>query len=113
MDDMTMPGNDPQSPRGDATREALLVTAIEVFGREGFHAASTRAIAQEAAVNQALIGYHFRNKKGLYLAAFEHMAERIAERLGPAIAAVDAMLERPEPDLDSTARRATWRCCFR
>lgn len=83
--------------RGDATREALIVTAIEVFGRQGFHAASTRQIAQEAGVNQALIGYHFRNKDGLYLAAFEFMSARIGERLAPAVQAIEAELDRPAP----------------
>lgn len=79
-------------PRGDATRDALLATAVEVFGQVGFHAASTRAIARQAAVNQALIAYHFRNKEGLYLAAFAHMAARIKERIGPVAEAVRADL---------------------
>ena len=82
--------------RGDATRDALLVTAIDVFGQVGFHAASTRAIARQAAVNQALIAYHFRNKEGLYLAAFAHMAARIKERIGPVAEAVRADLARDD-----------------
>jgi TetR/AcrR family transcriptional regulator, regulator of cefoperazone and chloramphenicol sensitivity len=84
--------------RGDTTRVALVRAAIEVFGRDGFEAAGTRSIAHAAGVNPALIGYHFRGKPGLYLAALEHIAEQVGARLGPLAEAIDAELsaERAE-----------------
>jgi AcrR family transcriptional regulator len=82
--------------RGDATREALISAAIAVFSREGFHAASTRAIAEAAGVQQALIGYHFRGKEGLYLAVFEHIAGQLEARLGPVIQTIEKTLAKPE-----------------
>lgn len=94
-----------QPPRGDATRDSLIATAIEVFSRQGFHAASTRAIAEAAGVNQALIGYHFRSKDGLYVAAFEHIADRIRERIGPTASAIEAVLAAPDDAADPQARR--------
>ena len=75
---------DSQEPRGDATREALIRAGLELFSKLGFHAASSRALAEAAGVNQALIGYHFGGKKGLYLAVFEHIGEAVGSRLGPA-----------------------------
>ncbi|MFT7177522.1 MAG: AcrR family transcriptional regulator, partial [Halioglobus sp.] len=63
--------------RGEKTREALLTAAMDAFGRAGFDAASNRAIADSAGVNQALIGYHFGGKRGLYLAMFEHISEQM------------------------------------
>ena len=57
--------------RGDQTRSALIKAALAEFADKGFHAASTRLIAQSAQVNQALIGYHFGSKEGLYLAVLE------------------------------------------
>jgi AcrR family transcriptional regulator len=81
--------------RGDATREALISAAIAVFSRDGFHAASTRAIAEAAGVQQALIGYHFRGKEGLYLAVFEHIAGQLEGRLGPVIDAIEETLAKP------------------
>jgi AcrR family transcriptional regulator len=39
--------------------------AIRILGRDGMKALTTRAIAQEAGVNQALINYHYRNKSNL------------------------------------------------
>lgn len=86
--------------RGDATREMLVASATEAFARVGFHAASTRAIAEAAGVNQALIGYHFRNKDGLYLAVFEHIAENISGHIAPI---VEAMESRLSPDADQNA----------
>ncbi len=74
--------------RGDGTREALLAAAVMVFGRDGFHAASTRAIAEEAGANLALIGYHFGGKQGLYLAVFEWIAERLGAMIQPTAEAV-------------------------
>jgi AcrR family transcriptional regulator len=74
--------------RGDSTREALVRAAIEAFGHDGFAAASTRAIAQAAGVNQALIGYHFGGKPGLYRAALEHIAAAVERRMGPVVAGI-------------------------
>lgn len=79
--------------RGDATREALLTAAIEVFGRDGYDAASTRSIAQAAGANQALIGYHFRGKSGLYHAALEHIVAQVRARLGALVAQVESELD--------------------
>lgn len=69
--------------RGDQTREALIKAALRVFGHSGFDAASTRAIARQAGVNQALIGYHFGGKKGLYLGVFEYMLEQMQLHMAP------------------------------
>ncbi|MFK8048451.1 MAG: CerR family C-terminal domain-containing protein [Halioglobus sp.] len=62
--------------RSEKTRDALLNAAVNVFGKAGYDAASNRAIAEAAGANQALIGYHFGGKRGLYLAVFEHITEQ-------------------------------------
>jgi AcrR family transcriptional regulator len=82
--------------RGDSTREALVKAAIETFGRDGFAAASTRAISEAAGVNQALIGYHFGGKPGLYLAALKFIADSVTARMGPLVAAIETELGRGE-----------------
>lgn len=81
--------------RGDVTKESLIVAAIPVFGRDGFHATSTRALAEAAGVNQALIGYHFGNKDGLYLAIFEHIARQIKHRIGPVADEIEKQMGEP------------------
>jgi AcrR family transcriptional regulator len=63
-----------QDTRSERTKLQLIEAAIEVFGRIGFEAASTRELCQVAKVNQAAIPYHFGGKRELYLAAAEHIA---------------------------------------
>jgi AcrR family transcriptional regulator len=82
--------------RGDATRHALLESATRVFARYGYDGASSRTLASEAGVNQALISYHFGGKEGLYLAVFEEMERRLLAQLMPDIAGVLAELESLE-----------------
>ena len=81
--------------RGESTRDALLVAATEVFAREGFGSANLREIAQAAEVNQALIGYHFHGKEGLYHAVFERMVSQMQAALSPAMSQIDRVLEDP------------------
>ncbi|MCB1748685.1 MAG: CerR family C-terminal domain-containing protein [Gammaproteobacteria bacterium] len=94
----------PRPERGDATREALLGAAVTVFARDGFDAARTRTIAAAAGVNQALIGYHFGNKAGLYRAVFEHLAAAIETHLQPARATLAAELGQGTPGRPGRAR---------
>jgi AcrR family transcriptional regulator len=76
-----------QRDRGAETRAELVGAALDVFGRLGFEGASTRAIAKAADANLAAIVYHFGGKEALYLAVAEHVADSIAGRIGPTIAA--------------------------
>jgi AcrR family transcriptional regulator len=85
------------TPRGDATRDALVEAATEVFARDRFRSANLREIAGLAKVNPALVGYHFRNKEGLYLAVFERMVGQLREIAAPWLAAMDAALAADAP----------------
>jgi len=86
--------------RGDATKHALVTTAIAIFGRDGFDAASTRAISKAAGVNQALIGYHFGGKTGLYDAALSYIAENVSARIGPLLGVIESELPAGDADTD-------------
>jgi len=87
--------------RGDVTRQALITTAIAIFGRDGFDAASTRAISKAAGVNQALIGYHFGGKPGLYATALKHIAENIGARIGPLLSDIESDLSARQNETDT------------
>jgi TetR/AcrR family transcriptional regulator, regulator of cefoperazone and chloramphenicol sensitivity len=67
--------------------DRLLDTAIDQFGRKGIEGASTRAIATAAGTTMSSITYHYGGKHGLYLAAARHIADRLGERMAPALAA--------------------------
>ena len=56
----------------------LLDIAIREFSLKGLEGASTREIAQAAGTVMSSITYHYGGKEGLYLAAADHIAERMA-----------------------------------
>lgn len=55
------------------TRERIIEVAGEIFGVEGFKAATIRKIAEAANANVASINYHFRDKDGLYAEVLEEI----------------------------------------
>ncbi len=77
---MTPRRADSETPdaRGEAARQALIIAALEVFGRYGFDAASVRDICDRAVANVAAVNYHFGSKQGLYLAVAEFLANGMA-----------------------------------
>ncbi|MDX6718390.1 MAG: hypothetical protein QOJ63_644 [Solirubrobacteraceae bacterium] len=54
-----------------ASRQALLKAADELFDERGYDAATIRDIGQRAAVDPALIARYFGGKEGLYLATLQ------------------------------------------
>jgi len=96
MNDTSTPSD--RGDRGDTTRRALIEAALVEFARDGFHAASTREIARSSGANQALIGYHFGGKEGLYLAVFQFIAEQIQARVGSAIVPIETYLAELRDD---------------
>jgi AcrR family transcriptional regulator len=66
--------------------DRLLDIAVKEFGSSGLDGASTRGIAAAAGTAMSSITYHFGGKEGLYLAAADHIAERmgrITDDAGP------------------------------
>jgi AcrR family transcriptional regulator len=58
-------------------RAQLIDAAVTEFAANGFHAASTTAIAKRAGISQPYVYALFPNKHELFLAANEHVVERI------------------------------------
>lgn len=56
-----------------STKNRILESAGEIFGKKGFKDATIRRIAKDAGVNIAAINYHFRDKEGLYRAVLEEV----------------------------------------
>jgi AcrR family transcriptional regulator len=81
----------------EATREALLAAATELFAELGFAGATVDAIAVRARVNKAMINYHFVGKHGLYTAIlkrdFGWALERLSDLTSESVGA-DAKLAR-------------------
>src|SRR4051812_29488862 len=69
----------------EATKQALLAAAVEVFAQRGFDGATTKEVATRAGVNEGLIQRYFGGKAGLLQAIVGNMCgERLtACRMAP------------------------------
>lgn len=54
-----------------AKRQDIIDTAIQLFGKHGFHATGIDRIAEEAKVSKKTMYHHFRSKEELILAALK------------------------------------------
>jgi AcrR family transcriptional regulator len=91
--------------RKTRTREELIQAAERLFSRDGFHATSLDALADEAGYTKGAVYSNFASKEDLFFAVYERRAaaavryvERTLRELGPA-----AALERMA--VDTAARR--------
>ncbi|HVU34217.1 MAG TPA: TetR/AcrR family transcriptional regulator [Opitutaceae bacterium] len=82
-----MQSTTPRSPSD--THQRLLDAAARVFAQYGLAGATTRAIAEEAGVNEVTLFRHFQSKDRL-------LAEVVGRNFGPAATAADA--DTPPPD---------------
>jgi AcrR family transcriptional regulator len=78
----------------DERREALIEAATPIFAAEGFHAASTVAIAEAAGISQAYVFRLFPKKVDLFLACCERNRRRMLDTFRDA---VDSRPEGQEP----------------
>jgi AcrR family transcriptional regulator len=60
---------------GEERREMIIEAAQRVFADKGFHGTTTRELAGEAGVSEALIFKHFPNKEAIYKAMLAHCHE--------------------------------------
>ncbi|NUW31803.1 TetR family transcriptional regulator [Nonomuraea sp. SMC257] len=76
--------------RGEATRRRLLEAAVPLIGEAGWHAVTTRMVAQRAGVAPGVVHYHFASVTDLLIAAsvgftrgmLDRFARELAERPG-------------------------------
>jgi len=54
-----------QRVTGTERRKQIIRVATELFARQGFKATTTRQIAQQARINEAIIFRHFPHKEDL------------------------------------------------
>jgi AcrR family transcriptional regulator len=83
----------------DATRQAIVRAAEEVFAHADFHEVLTDDIAARAGIGKGTLYRYFRSKEELYLAA-------IGEGLAELHATVTQVLQEPSPLPQTVARLA-------
>ncbi len=69
----------------------LIAAGIDLFGLHGLEGVGTRALAEAAGAQMSAITYYHGGKSGLYLACARDIAERMGERLLPALAESDGV----------------------
>ncbi len=84
-------------PRGEETKQRIICSAIEIFGRQGFAGTSTRDIAAAARVNTPAIQYYFCGKFGLYNACIDQLTDNVCRRITPAVTACQASIDAAAP----------------
>jgi AcrR family transcriptional regulator len=65
----------------EVTRERVILAAIDCIYRDGFHAAHTNRIAEEAGVSWGVLQYHFGDKDGLLQAVIDYIFDDFARTL--------------------------------
>src|ERR1051325_6152434 len=71
--------------KGDETRARIMEAAIGLFQRQGFDAATMRAIASEAGVATGAAYYYFDSKDAIVLAFYERAQEDLEPLLEEAV----------------------------
>jgi AcrR family transcriptional regulator len=85
----TLVERDSRVARGDATREALLRVAHELFAERGYAAVGTEEIVARAGVTRGALYHHFADKQDLFRAVHEQLERRLVEGIGERIGGID------------------------
>ncbi len=86
----------------EITRETVIKAAINSIYREGFHAAHTNRIAEEAGVSWGVLQYHFGDKDGLLQAVLDHIFDEFLHTLANAQLDGEDLRERLNQLIDIT-----------
>ncbi len=62
-------------------KKQILMSAIRVFARSTYHGATTKSIAEEAGVTEALLYRYFGSKREIFKEAIRHTAGRLTSGL--------------------------------
>src|SRR6516164_7193784 len=81
-------------------RQEILMAAMELFAKKGFRGTTTRDLASEADVNEAIIFRHFNNKEELYTAILEY---KVGEAQTPRMEELERLMKGTDDEAVFTA----------
>ena len=62
------------------TKEKILMTALQLFARDGYEAVSVRTIAEELGMTKGALYRHYKNKRDIFDCIVERMIQMDAQR---------------------------------
>lgn len=83
------------------TEERIFEAALTVFARKGKDGARMQEIADEAAINKAMLHYYFRSKDQLYEAVFDYVFRRFMGSFAAALQETKSFAETLHTFIDS------------
>src|SRR5919204_4696406 len=90
---MSTPSTSRRSGRREAeaqaTREALIRAALELFTKRGYAEVGTEEVVARAKVTRGALYHHFTDKRDLFRAVFERVEADLMERIGTTMQGAD------------------------
>jgi AcrR family transcriptional regulator len=105
-------GGGRQWARADATREALLAAARDVFSGQGYADAGIAEIVTRSGISVGSLYHHYGGKAGLYLALWERHTAEQERRAAESVAAARAAGEDDPIRLFVAGARAFLQVCW-
>lgn len=93
-------------------KEHIMQVAEQLFSELGYDGASTRAIAQEANVNMAMLNYYFGSKEGLFKSIISARMDTSKNQLEELIADDKPAWEKLQVIIDWYSERLLSNSCF-
>lgn len=90
---------------GEASRDRILAAAGRVLERDGYHAFSTRRVAEECGISSGNLTYYFPTKDSLIEALMDAIYEQFAQRYADS---EGASTEPPSDRLTALVERILW-----
>lgn len=81
------------SDKSEATKRRLIEAGLDLFGRYGYDASTTRELAELAGANLASIPYHFGGKDALYRAVAHHVVTGLDAYLNPILDPIQSEID--------------------
>ncbi|MFD0688307.1 TetR/AcrR family transcriptional regulator [Actinomadura fibrosa] len=101
-----------QWARADATRQALLTAAQQVFADRGYAGAGIAEIVERSGISVGSLYHHYGGKAGLYVALWEELTAEQEDRAAQAVAAARRDGETDPITLFIAGARAYLRVCW-
>jgi AcrR family transcriptional regulator len=97
-----------QAERSEATRTALIATALRLFAERGYGDVGTEEIVRETGVTRGALYHHFAGKQELFEAVYEQVEKQLVESI-----AASAMSAASDPlqALEAGAQAFLDACC--